>query len=75
VDGRELPRQQRLCSVCTSGQVEDEFHMVFECDAYDAVRERSGFCLRSLENGKALGIQFVLVGAAWLSSCSNVKAV
>jgi hypothetical protein len=37
VDGRELPRQQRLCSVCTSGQVEDAFHMVFECDAYDAV--------------------------------------
>jgi hypothetical protein len=39
VDGRELPRQQRLCSACTAGQVEDEFHMVFECDAYDVVRE------------------------------------
>jgi hypothetical protein len=64
--------------------------MVFECDAYDAVREHFehssslrhptylpplkeallGFCLRSSENGKAL--QFVLVGAAWLSLCSNV---
>jgi hypothetical protein len=38
-DGRALPRQQRLCTFCTADQVEDEFHMVFECDAYDSVRE------------------------------------
>jgi hypothetical protein len=40
VDGRQLPRHQRLCTVCLANQVEDEFHMVFECDAYESVREQ-----------------------------------
>jgi hypothetical protein len=40
VHGSSLPRAQRLCHVCTSGRVEDEFHLVFECDAYSGVRER-----------------------------------
>ena len=35
-----LPRHQRLCTRCAAGQVEDEFHVVFECDAYELVRER-----------------------------------
>jgi len=34
-----LPRGQRICERCVSGQVEDEFHLVFECSAYDDVRE------------------------------------
>jgi hypothetical protein len=39
-DNGLLPRQQRLCERCADAQVEDEFHMVFECDAYDVVREK-----------------------------------
>lgn len=39
---QHLPRPQRVCERCTSGLVEDEFHMIFECPAYDCVRER--FC-------------------------------
>lgn len=39
VDNSSLPRHQRLCERCAAGQVEDEFHVVFECDAYLAVRE------------------------------------
>jgi hypothetical protein len=35
-----LPRQHRVCCRCTSGTVEDEFHMVFECHAYEPIRER-----------------------------------
>lgn len=35
-----LPREQRLCERCSSDLVEDEFHMVFECPAYDCVREK-----------------------------------
>jgi len=34
-----LARSQRVCERCVSGQVEDEFHLVFECSAYDDVRE------------------------------------
>jgi hypothetical protein len=40
VNGASLPRALRLCEKCSSGQVEDEFHLVFECDAYRSVRER-----------------------------------
>ena len=39
-DNSMLPRPQRLCSRCGAGQVEDEFHFVFECDAYQVVRDR-----------------------------------
>jgi hypothetical protein len=39
-----LERQQRVCQWCTQGRVEDEFHMVFECSAYDRLRQRFG-CL------------------------------
>ena len=35
-------RGQRICSRCQMQQVEDEFHMVFECPFYDALRERFG---------------------------------
>jgi hypothetical protein len=48
--------------------------MVFECDAYDAVREHFWYLFEEFGEWKALGIQYVLVGAAWLSLCSNVKA-
>jgi hypothetical protein len=37
-------------------------------------KSNSSIYLKRLESGKALGIQYVLVGAAWLSLCSNVKA-
>jgi hypothetical protein len=40
VDGRQLPRHQRLCTLCLADQVEVEFHMVFECDAYESIREQ-----------------------------------
>ena len=42
VTGRweRTPRHQRVCERCTDGSVEDEFHFVFECSAYDALREQ-----------------------------------
>jgi hypothetical protein len=35
-----VERHQRKCRVCNSGQVEDEFHTVFECSEYDRIRSR-----------------------------------
>ncbi len=35
-----VPRSQRLCQLCSAGVVGDEFHMVFECAYYSAVRAR-----------------------------------
>ncbi len=41
VTGRweRMPRQQRICERCAEGCVEDEFHLTFECSAYDSLRE------------------------------------
>ena len=41
VTGRweRMPRQQRICERCVDGCVEDEFHLTFECSAYDSLRE------------------------------------
>ena len=33
-------RSQRLCPLCQSAELGDEFHMVFECPFYNGVRER-----------------------------------
>jgi hypothetical protein len=35
-----VPRPQRLCERCSEQCVEDEYHMVFECDAYEGLRDR-----------------------------------
>jgi hypothetical protein len=35
---RRLPREERVCDRCASTSVGDEFHMVFECSFYAAVR-------------------------------------
>ncbi len=36
-----LPEQQRLCLLCDSNQVENEWHLLFHCNLYDV--ERSQF--------------------------------
>ena len=34
------PRLQRLCMFCPQQVVEDEMHVLFDCTAYDAIRQR-----------------------------------
>ena len=33
-----IERHERLCELCTSGQVEDEYHFLFECSCYSQLR-------------------------------------
>jgi hypothetical protein len=35
----QIARSQRLCTCCDTGKVEDELHMVFECDLYHKERK------------------------------------
>ena len=35
---RNIPAEERLCKVCLSGQVEDEFHFIMQCPLYDCLR-------------------------------------
>eukprot|EP00775_Hariotina_reticulata_P015310 gene15310-biopygen4087 len=41
VTGRwhRTPRQERLCEYCAQCKIEDEYHLLFECDAYNPVRQ------------------------------------
>ena len=34
----QIKLEERVCKVCTSGLVEDEFHFIFHCDAYQDER-------------------------------------
>ncbi|EFJ44639.1 hypothetical protein VOLCADRAFT_106301 [Volvox carteri f. nagariensis] len=38
--GHHRPRECRTCQVCTSGKVEDEYHVLMECEAYTELRNR-----------------------------------
>lgn len=35
-----LPREERLCSVCSQGEVETELHFLTECDHYKDIRTK-----------------------------------
>ena len=32
------PRAQRICQKCTAKEVEDEFHVIFRCSAYESLQ-------------------------------------
>ena len=36
---QKIPRELRLCEVCTRGEVEDESHFMLDCSLYDDLRE------------------------------------
>ena len=33
-----IPREERVCKVCSDGNVEDEFHFIMICDVYENLR-------------------------------------
>jgi hypothetical protein len=33
-----VPREERYCPLCTNGEIEDEFHILFNCNKYDTER-------------------------------------
>jgi len=37
--GTAVPRSQRLCSVCHAGQPGDDYHLVFECQGLEYIRQ------------------------------------
>ena len=36
---RGIPQDERLCPICLSGEIEDEFHILLHCDAHQAARD------------------------------------
>ena len=35
-----LERNQRVCSMCNSNDIEDEFHFILQCPAYNDLRKK-----------------------------------
>lgn len=35
---QKCPREQRICLKCTANEVEDEYHVIFRCSAYESLR-------------------------------------
>jgi hypothetical protein len=53
--GGFLDRRNRVCKCCRMGIVEDEFHFVFECPAYQHIRQRfiNLFCNDTIQSRSA----------------------
>ena len=37
---KKVPRDQRFCKICNSGDIEDEYHFIFKCQLYQNEREK-----------------------------------
>ena len=35
---RSLKLEERVCSICSSGEVEDEYHFLLKCDVFSDIR-------------------------------------
>ena len=81
-----VARQDRLCGRCNAGLPDDEFHMVFECSHYDAIRSRFSclFASQELQSPVPEGTHMstfihqnatlvaAFVHACWLQRCNGV---
>ena len=45
-----ISRDERLCPICLSGEIEDEIHILLHCDAYQAARDLLFLHATELEN-------------------------
>ena len=64
-----IPRHQRLCQQCSSGEVEDEIHFLFKCSKYEPDRkELIDIILTSCPNFHSLNDVKKL---EWICNCEN----
>ena len=43
-----IPRDQRICKLCDSGEIEDEFHFTLKCQKFGHLRENSNGILKTM---------------------------
>ena len=44
---QKIPREERVCTYCINGSVEDEFHFAFECHKYENLRNNCNPILKN----------------------------
>ena len=45
---QNIPREERTCKLCNSHKIENEFHLSFECQKYDNLRNKSNQILKTM---------------------------
>ena len=45
---QNVPREERTCKLCSSHKIEDEFHLSFECEKYNNLRNSSNQILKTI---------------------------
>ena len=63
-----LPRQERICLRCESGDVDDEHHLVFDCPAVQELREEHAGLFAASEDLRSFLEQESLQVAAFVSA-------
>ena len=43
-----IPREERICKLCDSGEVENEFHFAATCQKYQHLRDNSNSTLKNM---------------------------
>ena len=55
----KTPKRERLCTVCNSGEIEDEEHFLLNCNAYTSIRH--GFLTKLVNmNNQCLDLKIIL---------------
>jgi hypothetical protein len=69
-------REARICSVCKSGEVEDESHFLFRCPAYAVLRSDSRF-QELFDNGGNFIAQLMTLSCTtvcdFVADCSSIR--
>ena len=66
-----IPRHQRLCQQCNSGEVEDEIHFLFKCSKYEPDRkELINIILTTCPNFNSLN-DIHVKKLEWICNCEN----
>ena len=47
---QNIPREERICKLCNSGEIEDEFHFSLVCHQYSEIRRNSEEILKTIFN-------------------------
>jgi hypothetical protein len=45
---KNVSREQRICKLCSTGEVENEYHLALSCPKYEELRNNSNNILKNL---------------------------
>ena len=76
----KIPRNERICSFCTSNKIEDENHFLLDCKAYSQIRDIFFSKLETkIPDFKSLShdtlISLLMISSDYLINCQLVSFI